>query len=490
MIEPLGRNAPCPCGSGRKYKRCCAPDAVAEPPPSPPDPRFATDTRDSWSAWGYDRPALELLLDAAEEIFAAAPWTCVGPDQPIHLGLPDGREWLLKIHGPTRANEVPYLELFEEPADYFTVATAEFPLQVEEEGACHTLAFETREQLSPLGQRELLACGWRRTRGATWPQLFVSAPAGKPTVPLPAPVLADTWRAALAFIRQRQDLFTSRQRLRAMVEWTDPATGISCIYEGVLGQEWDRPFPPADRLAPSLPQGPRARPAAALLSYDPDALAVEMLAMVGRFEARLRTELRSERTVRLHAGNLERMAGMLAIAGVPWTAITELDLRIFLYLDALGIGEGFSEAALDALPVSLERFFKFMAAEEGIVCPWAAPVLADRESYGRQRNTREAGGEDSPYYSEWVGPLLEDLVDRALIVPHPHWPEDLGPDGHALENELTRRCLLWREEVILAGATDPDAVKAALAVRIVEWETTPHPGFGGRTPLEVLGVGR
>lgn len=23
-FEPLGRNAPCPCGSGRKLKRCCA----------------------------------------------------------------------------------------------------------------------------------------------------------------------------------------------------------------------------------------------------------------------------------------------------------------------------------------------------------------------------------------------------------------------------------------------------------------------------------
>ena len=23
----VGRNEPCPCGSGRKYKRCCLPDA-------------------------------------------------------------------------------------------------------------------------------------------------------------------------------------------------------------------------------------------------------------------------------------------------------------------------------------------------------------------------------------------------------------------------------------------------------------------------------
>ncbi|MDX2121068.1 MAG: hypothetical protein SF070_08465 [Gemmatimonadota bacterium] len=456
--------------------------------PSPPVPEFASDTRASWGGWGYDRPALGLLLAAAEEICAAAPWTIVGPDQPIHLDLPDQREWLLAVHGPSRGNEVPYLELFEDPGDYFTQTAAEFSLQTAWEGVVHTLAFETADQLSPVGHRELLACGWRRTRGAAWPQLFVGAPEGEPTVPLPAPVLAGVWRAALAFIRRERGSFTSRERLRAMVEWTDPATGISCMYEGVLLQEWDRPFPPADRLAPSLPEGPKARPAAALLTYDPDTLAVEMLAMVERFEAGLRAELRSERTVRLHAGNLERMAAMLASAGVPWTAITELDLRIFLYLDALGIGEGFSEAALDALPVSLERYFRFLAGAEGIICTWAAPVLADRESYHRQRTTRPVGDEDDPRYAQWVAPLLEDLVERALILPHPHWPEDLDPDGHALENEITRRCLLWREEIILAGTTDPHAVCTALAARATEWEHTPHPGFEGRTPLEVLGV--
>jgi hypothetical protein len=58
----LGRNDPCPCGSGRKYKQCClakdeaaqrmarakaaeeapAPAAGAAPPPPTPPPRHAT----------------------------------------------------------------------------------------------------------------------------------------------------------------------------------------------------------------------------------------------------------------------------------------------------------------------------------------------------------------------------------------------------------------------------------------------------------------
>jgi tetratricopeptide (TPR) repeat protein len=37
-MAKIGRNAPCPCGSGKKYKRCCFPlqqRAPANPPPAP-----------------------------------------------------------------------------------------------------------------------------------------------------------------------------------------------------------------------------------------------------------------------------------------------------------------------------------------------------------------------------------------------------------------------------------------------------------------------
>ena len=40
----IGRNEPCPCGSGKKYKKCCM--AAEEPKPSPsrkPAPRQALD---------------------------------------------------------------------------------------------------------------------------------------------------------------------------------------------------------------------------------------------------------------------------------------------------------------------------------------------------------------------------------------------------------------------------------------------------------------
>ncbi len=36
----IGRNEPCPCGSGRKYKRCCLAGKPSEDPAVPPTARF------------------------------------------------------------------------------------------------------------------------------------------------------------------------------------------------------------------------------------------------------------------------------------------------------------------------------------------------------------------------------------------------------------------------------------------------------------------
>jgi tetratricopeptide (TPR) repeat protein len=43
-MTTAGRNNPCPCGSGKKYKKCCLPKdeaaaAAARPPPPPPAPK-------------------------------------------------------------------------------------------------------------------------------------------------------------------------------------------------------------------------------------------------------------------------------------------------------------------------------------------------------------------------------------------------------------------------------------------------------------------
>ncbi|MBP9200885.1 MAG: SEC-C domain-containing protein [Gemmatimonadales bacterium] len=487
MIEPLGRNDPCPCGSGRKLKRCCGRQAPSGPTPAPPDPATAVDDRECWAGWGYTRAEVRLLLDAAAECFAAAPWATVGPDQPLFLCLPDGEEWLLSIEGPSD-DLGGSLHLYEEPEDYFALAAATTLAEPPLTGQRHGLWFETRDQVAPVGQRELLAHGWPHTRGATWPILLVQAPPGADSAPLPAETLAACWRATLAFIRKERPLLASGERPKAMVEFTDPATGITCSYDGVLGDTWDAIWPLPEHLTPALPQGSAARPAAALLTRDPDALGAEMLAMVRRFEERLLAEGMSRRTVRLHAANVERMGGMLAESGVPWAALSELDLRIFLYLDCFDPEAGFSTTALEALPSSLEKLVMVLL-EQGIECLWALPILADRAAFAERWETFPAGDTEDGAIEAWVMRLVDDLMDRALLLPHPDWPPDLGPTGLVLEAELTRRVLDWREELIHAGVTRPADVRARLEQRRQAWQETPHPGFPGRTPLEVIRAG-
>jgi tetratricopeptide (TPR) repeat protein len=40
IMAKIGRNAPCPCGSGKKYKRCCLPGQPEKRPSSFRKPRF------------------------------------------------------------------------------------------------------------------------------------------------------------------------------------------------------------------------------------------------------------------------------------------------------------------------------------------------------------------------------------------------------------------------------------------------------------------
>ncbi len=45
MGKQIGRNAPCPCGSGKKYKKCCPGEYEGEKPPSTLRPEWHHDRR-------------------------------------------------------------------------------------------------------------------------------------------------------------------------------------------------------------------------------------------------------------------------------------------------------------------------------------------------------------------------------------------------------------------------------------------------------------
>jgi hypothetical protein len=60
----------------------------------------------------------------------------------------------------------------------------------------------------------------------------------------------------------------------------------------------------------------------------------------------------------------------------------------------------------------------------------------------------------------------------------------MGHQEAGLEQEVQRRWLLWRDEVIRGGIADPREVRLAAIERQLQWEEIPHPRLNGRTPLQ------
>lgn len=128
-------------------------------------------------------------------------------------------------------------------------------------------------------------------------------------------------------------------------------------------------------------------------------------------------------------------------------ACTEFDLRMYLY----DWTPRRPRRKLFRPSVELEtgsRLFEYLEQREGLSYPWAPSLLEDDEALQRRW--------------EALSLLLE------------------------LHDELSRRWLVWREEVIASGLTQPEQVRAVLVRRQREWETRPHPGLAGETPSQAI----
>jgi hypothetical protein len=60
MPDKVGRNDPCPCGSGKKYKKCCMRSSEQEEPQPRPSPRFQFEPG-SYGGSGSFMPSLACL---------------------------------------------------------------------------------------------------------------------------------------------------------------------------------------------------------------------------------------------------------------------------------------------------------------------------------------------------------------------------------------------------------------------------------------------
>jgi hypothetical protein len=66
------------------------------------------------------------------------------------------------------------------------------------------------------------------------------------------------------------------------------------------------------------------------------------------------------------------------------------------------------------------------------------------------------------------------------------WGAEMGPEEADLQDELQRRWLLWRDELVRDGQDRPEELRAGLIARQREWQESPHPRLDGRTPVQVV----
>lgn len=220
----------------------------------------------------------------------------------------------------------------------------------------------------------------------------------------------------------------------------------------------------------------------------------------GEFETSFATYLKgrdlSERAAEVHDSNASWFLWDLGQRNVPLASVHEFDLRYFLFRthpELCARDTDFRAVLCQmALLESLWAYFGFLAEVGGIDCPWAEGVLAEGVFFRTRRDTYP----DHEYYDlrlrGWERELAEALHARALLPA-----TALGPDGDQwgatmepaegiLWVELQRRWLIWRDDAIEAGITEPDAVRRAAARRQLEWELCPHPAYRWKTPLEVV----
>ena len=146
---------------------------------------------------------------------------------------------------------------------------------------------------------------------------------------------------------------------------------------------------------------------------------------------------------------------------------------------------------MKTMPGSLQRFFDYLADEEGIVCRWAAPILADRDVICRRWEDVPGGPFWAIEVGEWRADHDDDLNDRLLLPDaglgdDEEWGEMMGPTEAQLHQEAQRRWLLWRDEALSAGAVAWDALARRLIARQQEWAKVRRSDLGGKSPLQAI----
>jgi len=335
-----------------------------------------------------------------------------------------------------------------------------------------TLSFDPPKELSRPMRREVATAGWELAAPDAYPTLFsLRLPGRRITAELLNRMTA-ACRAIAAFTSQE----------RPQVPFVDPLTGVTVAF---LHAGSALPWPPLERAHAVGAEGPGADAEAVLrVRGDEDLVLPGEGERLDRFLAWLDAQRPSRAAREREARTALTWARMLVASGLPAGSATEYDLRRFLYDFVVEI-DPIPKATAKHLTRSLRHLFRYYAEHEGIVYPWADGVLAEldlmADGVEDVRDVLDAAG----------GDLMEDF-ERRVFVPAPSvpglergWMAKAGPAA-ALWPELQRRWLIWYDEAVRSGITDPGDLHDVLVGRQRQWENTPHPDLGGQSPRRVL----
>jgi len=442
---------------------------------------------ETWKGWGLPAGMIADLFSAAADYYHARPWRTITDETLLQADCPTGHQWTACILGNGGIEFG--LALYQDPEDLERQFMATDPHRAMSElrGAVLSLTFGRRDELPKVMRKEILAAGWTVAGPEAYPVLMaLNTPGGGVTATQIAD-LRDVLRALGPMARQWDtELGSAGPETFA---WTDAGSGVTLTM--ISAPHFDSELWPVPiTLHSALPAGPAADPAAALERRDPAVLRETWEAVLTLFVHQLHQELALP-TVLQHGRNVVLFLSFLAdIEEIPVEALTEHDLRSFLY-DWVHRGAKSATPDLRAMPVSLERFFRFLSTACGLECPWAWEILADRETFRVRHETWPGGFENERAIGAWITVLTLDLEARVLLpeldmANGGEWGATMGQDEEALHRELRRRWLLWRDEVIAAGQVLPAEVRGELIRRQRAWELAPHPAHKGKPPVDVI----
>lgn len=436
-----------------------------------PRGRFSVPQR--WAGWGWDSDTIAALFRDMAAYYRTAPWETVADDEVLTLEFGDGRVWHAVVMG--NAGETYGLALYENEEDLDALFAGEGERNEEAfadlAGMVLSLTYNRFDDLPPGMHREIRAAGWEVAGPRAHPVLIAMNTPGGGITRQQLHDLGVALRAIPAFFEAHRAAFEKSlvaDVYPAPIRWTDPASGVTVSYIGSwnIGPIKFGPMP--EQLEISGTTGKGAKHGERLgkgatrtrrENVDHERLSRYLdwlLARAGPGKAAAK-----EREARGDLAVAVDFFASLIAEDVTIRGMNEHDLRVHLYGNyALGARPNANHGKMLE---SLSRFFEFLEAEEGIVCPWAWPILGDVERVALRAETapRKQGDAEE---AEWIVEMMDDLGMRLL---RPMDGRDPLAQEWDEERELgrLRAWLVRRDKIIRGGERRPMVVLE----RLIEW---------------------